>query len=235
MSEARIDDLLDELVAPFGARADGWDDVLSRARRTRRRYAVIAATAAALLLVPTAVALRGEITGLFQGTPAPPAVSTSFEAHNRIADMATQQGFGEKFPHADVSKAHGVLEVQSPDGPVDLWAAPSDQGGRCWWVDFANDPEGPDGKYGFGGCDVPGSAPEIDPALVWVEPHPTLQTLWGRVYVPADRVVVELDDGSSRELPVVEGGFLDSLDRGARLERVTAFAGDEEVARWEAQ
>ena len=64
MTEARIDDLLDGLVPPFEPRPDGWDDVLARARGTRRRYVLAAAAAAALLIVPTAVALRGEITNL---------------------------------------------------------------------------------------------------------------------------------------------------------------------------
>jgi hypothetical protein len=235
MNDARIDDLLDELVVPFEPRPGGWADVLRRARRTRRRYALLGAALLALLLVPTGLALRGEITDLFQGTPAPPAVSTSFEANNSIADMATKKGFGARFPHADVSQAHGVLEVQTSDGPEDLWAAPSDQGGKCWWVDFANDPAGPDGQYGFGGCDRLESGSQIDPAVIWVEPHPTLATLWGRVYVPADSVVVELQDGSSSTLPVVEGGFLASFERGARLERVTAYDDGHEVASWQAQ
>jgi hypothetical protein len=234
MSDARIDDLLDELVAPFEARPEGWADVVRRVHHTRRRYVLVGVALVALVLVPAAVALRGEISDLFTGTPAPPAVSTSFEANNRIADMALRRGFGDRYPHADVARAHGVLEVQTSDGPLDLWVAPNDQGGNCWWVDFAGDPEGPDGKYGFGGCDTPDAA-AIEPAMVWVAPHPDLVTLWGRVHVPADRVVVELQDGSSSTLPVVEGGFLASFPQGSLLERVTAYDGDEQVASWRAQ
>jgi hypothetical protein len=230
-----IDHLLDELVEPFELRPDGWDDVLARSRRARRRYVLAVAAAAALLLVPTAVALRGEITGLFQGTPAPPAVSTSFESSNRMADYATQRGFGDRFPHADVSRAHGVLEVQTSDGPEDVWAAPDDQGGQCWWVDFANDPAGPGGKYGYGLCDTnPPDAPDIEPGLTWLEPHPSLMTLFGLVHVQADRVVVRLKDGSTLTLPVVEGAFLASVDKGAQLDHVAAYDGDEQVATWEA-
>jgi hypothetical protein len=234
MTDTSLDDLLDELVAPFEPRDDGWADVIERADRRRRRRLLVAVAATAAVLVVGGVAVAGEIADLFLGTPAPPAVSTAFESHNRVADMATQKGFGDKFPHADVSRAHGVMEIQTPDGPEQLWAAPSDQGGRCWWVDFANDPSGPGGKYGFGGCDEVDPGVTIDPGLVWVEPHPALATLWGRVYVPADRVVVELKDGSTRELPVVEGGFLASFDRDAQLDRVTAYDGDEQVAAWTA-
>ena len=233
MTETRIHEVLDELVPSFEPRDDGWSDVLKRARGTRRRFAVVGAALLALVLVPTSFALRNRITDLFQGTPAPPAVSDRFEASNRMADMATKKGFGDKFPHAVVSQAHGVLEVQTPDGPEDLWAAPDDQGGKCWWVDWANDPVSAAGQFGFGGCDVPTSG-TIDPGVIWVEPHPALETLWGRVYVQADRVVATLKDGAPLTLPVVEGGFLASLDRGDRLERATAYDGDQEVASWEA-
>ena len=98
---------------------------------------------------------------------------------------------------------------------------------------FANDPAGPDGKWGFGGCDVLDAEATIDPATVWVEAHHALVTLWGRIFVPADRVVVELQDGSSSTLPVVEGGFLASLDRGARIAHITAYDGGDQVATWD--
>jgi hypothetical protein len=239
MTEARIDDLLDRLVAPFEPRPDGWDDVLARAGRARRRYVLVAALAVALLVVPTAVALRGEITSLFEGTPAPPAVSNTFEGGNRVADMATQKGFGDRFPHADVSKAHGVLEIQTVYGPQELWAAPNDQGGTCWFWDFANDePVDPArAQPGSGSCDdgehhSDGHSGSIATSIGWELAHPAVSTLFGRVDVSADRAVVQLGDGSTRTLPVVEGAFLASLDKGARLEHITAYDGDDQVATW---
>jgi hypothetical protein len=35
-------------------------------------------------------------------------------------------------------------------------------------------------------------------------------------------------------VPVVEGAFLASLDKGARLEHITAYDGDDQVAMWSA-
>jgi hypothetical protein len=235
MTEARIDDLLDGLVTPFEPRPDGWDDVLARAGRTRRRYVLVAAAAVALLIVPTAVALRGEITNLFQGTPAPPAVSTEFAAANRVADMATQKGFGDRFPHADVSRAHGVLEIQTIYGPQDVWAAPNDHGGTCWFVDFANDAPVEPGRAqpGSGTCDTGKDRESIATSLGWERPHPAVSTLFGLVPAQADRVIVVLKDGTTRTLPVVEGAFLASLDRDAQLDHITAYDGDEQVASWE--
>src|SRR5438132_6103380 len=234
-----IEDLLNEIVAPFEDRSGGWNDVLSRARRARRRYALIAAAVSALVLVPTSVRRRGELSDRSQGPPAPPAVSTWF------ADQLTQKGFATKFPHADVARAHGVLEVETSDGPEDLWVAPDDQGGQCWFIDFADDPPGPGGQYGFGGCyPVPqgltlgttrhGTYVVIDPRLrvpatdvdwgaVWISLHPALQTLWGRVRVPAARVEADLADGSTLRLPVVESFFLASLSKNTRVTQIRAY------------
>jgi hypothetical protein len=227
MTESRIDKLLDEHVPAFEPRSDGWEDVLTRAHTTHRRYAALAVAALALLLVPTAVALRGQIADLFQGTPAPPAVSTSFESDNKIADLATQKGFGARFPHVDVAKAHGVIQIQTPDGPQELWAAPNDQGGVCWFIDFANDPAPNGVKPGRGGCDTSASAPtpaEIDfEGPGWDISHPSLYTVDGRVNVDAATVKVTFADGSNIRLPVVEGLFLGSLNQEVKVTQVTAY------------
>jgi hypothetical protein len=234
-----IENALDELMPEFEPRGGGWDDVLRRARRTRRRYGLAAVAVAALLVVPAALGLHG----LFQGTPAPPAVKSWF------ADSLTRQGFRTKFPQADVSQAHGVLEVQTSDGPEDLWVAPNDRGGSCWFIDFANDPPGPDGQYGFGGCYPwadfalgrsqkgayamiwPSGRPstDIDWGAVWINPHPTLQTLWGHLNVSATRVEVDLANGSTLHLSVVESFFLASLSKDDRVTEIRAY--DEAGAR----
>ena len=227
MTEPLIDQLLDEHVPAFEPRSDGWDDVLARAHTTRRRFAAMLVAAVALLLVPAAFALRGQITDLFEGAPAPPAVSTSFEANNKVADMATQKGFGARFPYADVSKAHGVIRIQTADGPQELWAAPNDQGGVCWFIDYANDPAPNGVKVGSGGCDTSAFArPPADIGFegpVWEITHPSLYTVDGRVNVDAATVQVAFADGSTMTLPVVEGLFLGSLERNVKVTQVTAF------------
>jgi len=141
-----------------------------------------------------------------------------------MADLATQKGFAAKFPQADVSKAHGVIEIQTADGPQDLWAAPDDQGGQCTFIDFANDPAGPNGQYGFGGCGPsPPPSSNISWGDVWVRPHPTLLTVYGQVYVDAAAVQLTLDDGSTVSLPVVERLFLGSLEKSAKVTQLTAY------------
>jgi len=227
MTDTRIDQLLDDYVPAFEPRSDGWEDVLGRVRTTRRRYAVLAVVALALLLVPTAVALRGQITDLFEGSPPPPAVSGFFRTNNQMADMALQKGFGARFPHADVGKAHGVIEIQTADGPLDLWVAPNDRGGVCWFIDYANDPA-PNGVHpGLGSCDT--SASSRGPASIafdgpgWDITHPSLYTVSGRAYSDAATVQVAFADGSKTTLPVVEGLFLGSLDRPVKVTQATAY------------
>lgn len=234
MSDTRIDDLLDELVPPFAPSGHGWDDVLARAQSVRRRYALVAVAAFALALVPTAIAFRGRITDLFRGTPAPPAVTTSFEANNRIADLATQKGFGDKFPRVDVSRIRGLLEIQTADGPQDVWAAPNELGGTCWFVDWAKD-AAPNGvQPGQGACGHIERDGSLGVNYGWDIRHPTLETLFGQADARADRLVVELKDGSRDTVPVVEGVFLASFPNGTQLERITAYSGHERVGTWQA-
>jgi Sigma-70 region 2 len=95
---------------------------------SRRPRLVLVVALPGLVVVPAALTFGGRIVDLFEGTPAPPPVSTVFTGNNRFAEMAMRAGFATRFPHVDVSKAHGVIQIQTADGPEDLWAAPNDLG-----------------------------------------------------------------------------------------------------------
>src|ERR1041385_3132817 len=60
--------------------------LLLRRVGSHRRF-VLAVVLAAFALVSAAVAVGGKILDLFEGTPAPPAVSESFAGWNKSADM----------------------------------------------------------------------------------------------------------------------------------------------------
>src|SRR3954454_10462102 len=107
----------------------------ANARRQWRPVLVGAAIVVALALAGVGLAAG---FGAFEGTPAPPDVSTNFKQLNGFANAAVQKGFSLTFPQTDVSKAHGVVEIETPDGPEDLWAAPNSQGGQCYLIDWAN-------------------------------------------------------------------------------------------------
>lgn len=225
--------MMDELLHTFRydvAEPDGEtaERILARATRPAgRRNAfrfrprlALGIAVAVLVLIPTGVAFGGKLASLFEGTPAPPDVSTSFGNFNRMADLAVQQGFARKWPQVDASKAHGVIEVQTPDGPEDMWAAPNDQGGQCYFIDFSNDPVGQHGRYGFGGCDT---TEKIGYGDVWTYVHPDLMTIYGSVQVDAATVRLTLDDGSTATLPVVEHLFLGSAAKGVKVDAVAAL------------
>lgn len=203
-------------------------------RRSRRPRLMLAFTAAALVLVPSAIAFGGKVVDLFEGTPPPPAVSIAYATINRTADQAVREGFTAKFPHADMTKLAGVIEIQTADGPEDLWTAPNSQGGYCWFVDFPSDPASESGQSGNGTCDT--ATPPISKIMLgtfWALSHPSLSTVSGRVYVDAASVQLTLADGSTVTLPVVEGMFLGSLANTDKVERATAYdAGNSKVGEW---
>jgi hypothetical protein len=196
--------------------------------RYHRRFGGVRPVLAAALVVGVLAGAGVGIAagfGAFEGTPAPPDVSTNFKQLNGFATAAVQKGFSLTFPQTDVSKAHGVVEIETPDGPEDLWAAPNSQGGQCYLIDWANDPTLQDGtKYGFNGCEQsPPPASNISISDVWVAGHPDLMTVYGSVYVPAATVQITLDDGSTATLPVIEDLFLGSLPKGTKLGKVVAL------------
>jgi hypothetical protein len=196
-----------------------------RRQRNPQRRLVLAVAVAALVLVPTGVAFGGKLADLFEGTPAPPDVSTTFETFNQMADLSVQQGFANRWPQVDVSKAHGAIEVQTPDGPEDMWAAPNDQGGQCYLIDFANDPVGHNGaRESDGGCERQAPTPgDIDFGDFWTFKHPDLKTVYGSVHADAATVRVDFDDGTAATLPVVEHLFLTSTPKDMKADSVTAF------------
>jgi len=221
MMDPHLDGLLDELV-PAEPRA-AWSDVLRRARRSRRRYAAVVAAIALLVLAPATWAA----VDAFEGTPAPPDVATSFGPYERF--VRAQHVLAGDGPQVDASKAHGVIEIDTADGPEDLWAAPDDAGGQCWYIDWAND-KSTDGKYGLSGCEPPQPpASNIEWGDLSVPSHPTLMTFRGSLNVDAATVRVTLDGGSTQRLPVAEHLFLGSFPKGTKVERVTALDADGNV------
>ena len=223
MSEAMIDDLLDVFV-PAVEQLPDWDGVLRRAQRAHRRRILLAAAAAAFVVVPAAYA----VVRAFEGTPAPPQIRGGFSQSNRMADQmnrfAIKQGFHLHERHAVVATAHGVLQVRTSDGPLDLWAARSTRGGVCWFLDYEADLKPDRTPIGGGGCDqAPLLSSKISYSTEWMLPHPTIQALTGRVYVPASSVRVELSNDSTIRLPVVEGFFLGSIPNHVRVRRIDAF------------
>ncbi|HEY3577221.1 MAG TPA: hypothetical protein VGK68_04375 [Gaiellaceae bacterium] len=230
MTDAYLDSLLDDLVTPEPR--DRWNDVHRRAQRSRRRYTAVVAAVAALVLVPATWAA----VDAFDGTPAPQAIHQSFVQFNAGADQMeayiAREGFKRHFPRADASKAHGVLQIATSDGPLDMWAAPEVDGtGTCWFVGWESDMHG-DRAMGGGTC-TEGDDPGINASWEWGAPHPDYTVLHGSVAGDETTLDVTLTDGRTTTLPVVEHLFLAALPRGSKPATIVGrdSAGDV-VERW---
>ena len=113
--EARKQHLLSEIARePTGLRLSLPTTPVFGRPRSWRPLVVVAV--AVIALAGTGVAIAAGL-GAFEGTPAPPDVSTNFTKLNQFADAAIQQGFSTKLPQTDASKAHGVVEIQTPGRP----------------------------------------------------------------------------------------------------------------------
>lgn len=223
MTDAYLDGLLDELVT--AEPREQWYDVRGRARRSRRRYAAVVATLAVLVLTPATWAA----VNAFEGTPAPQSVVQNFlQWDARAAALSAAQaraGFAAHVPTADASKAHGVLQLQTGDGPLDLWAAPGTDGGTCWFIGWESDLNRPYGAYGFGGCapQTPTDGRKISWGEVNLPPlHPNYWILNGYVYGDASTVEVTLSNGESTTLPLVERLFIAAFDSDTKIASFTA-------------
>jgi hypothetical protein len=211
MMDSYLDGLLDELVT--AEPRERWNDVLGRARRARRRYLAAVATVAALVLAPAAWA----ITQAFEGKPAPQSIKSAFQFNNKM-DARIAKALGRRQPRAIASKAHGVIQVQTEDGPLDLWAAPASGGGRCYFVGWQSDIHETNAS-GTSTC-VPGtarannagsSAHNLEVSWGGDYAHRNYRVVAGYAYGGAATVRVTMSNGTTKTLPVVEGLFLDAL------------------------
>ena len=161
MSEAYLDHLFDELVTAEPQPA--WNDVLGRARHSRRRYGVLVAAVALFALAPAAWA----IDDAFFGSAPPPEIQSRAAFLNEQAPLAVANAAAAGWPDpeqygttADISQLRGVMQVHTPYGPLDVWAAPSSIGGLCYWTEYESvlkaSPEQMAEPGGGGGCTMAG-------------------------------------------------------------------------------
>lgn len=227
-----------------------WLDVRRRARRDprgHRRIFVLAAIAAVLLIASTAtLAVGGTLHDLFFGRPAPPLIKKAFVQQNKMSRQMRdwQRLHGERpasvLPQIDAARAHGVVAVKTPDGPLTLWAAPAIGGTQqCWFVDFdADQHRGRRSAIGSGSCEqAPAPPSKIQWGYEWTITHPTLKELAGRLYVDAATLVVSAPGSRPRRIPVIHRFFVAAFPRAVKTpRRLVALDNDGRVvARYAAQ
>jgi hypothetical protein len=214
MSETYLDDLFDRLVTVEPRPA--WNDVLARNRRSRRRLGALAAAVALLVLAPAAWAIDGS----FFGSPPPPDITSEAAAMNRLVPQAVADAKAAGWPNpeqygttADLSELGGLIQVQTPDGPLDVFAAPSSNGGLCYFMAFEADiaPGSRSGAGPGGGCTQPGGLAknysiEIDSG------HPDVYLDYGytdNAHATSAQVTMKVGENVlSKTAPVVDGFYL---------------------------
>jgi hypothetical protein len=199
---------------------------------TRRRLVVIALTGLlSALLVTPALGIGGRVLDLVQGTPAPPEVQTFFATSDAYPDAARDPDEVGKALHdrgplpVIASEARLAFAIETPDGPVHIWTAPTKDGQHCslyqWgdplpngqlpltniaWGGQGERPLPVNGMAGCDGTDLGGPGPmKIVGVYTPLRPSVSMVRVW--FYDPTiTQIEVELQDAPPVSLPVVAVG-----------------------------
>ncbi len=230
---------LERLVNPIDD--SDWLDVQRRVRgmrRPRRVIAFAAGIAAAAVLAVPAFGVGGRLLDLIDGSPAPPEVKTYFAADNQsrqqlfAAAAAAGQVLRDRYAQVSPEGARGIAAIESADGPIYLWAAPTTDGRQCWLIQAGS--EAATGRpYGLGACDGASPTASMATGTFWTAERPNVQIVHARVY---DAAIVSVEallaDSGPLTLPVVSGHALGTIAKGNRVEAfVGRNAAGDEVAR----
>jgi hypothetical protein len=231
-----VRDALDRAVPPISNGGGDWDDVLRRAdanvvalRRPRRRIWVAIAAAAALvaLVVNPAFGIGGRVLDWFEGSPAPEEVKRGLsELDGPPEDIAALFGG----PRVRADEARGVIALETSAGLAYLWAAPTDDGGWCWYTQMPEVPvEGGTTSSAAITCNSFSSAAERLQVGSSGEESTGLTLVEGRVQSPITSVELELGDGSREPVKLVNGFFLAEVPTGREAEAVIGRDADGDV------
>ncbi len=238
-------DLLEQQFSPLKNPIDDsdWLAVRRRAWRPWRRAALVAVVAAtAALLVAPAFGIGGRVLDLIQGRPAPPAVQTMFAGENEARQQhfahaaAAGAAMHDRFSAVIPGEARGVASIETPDGPIHLWVAPTEDGRQCWMIQTSEDPV--TGRpYGGGSCDGIDQTGAIRPeGPMWTIERPNILTMHVRVYDDTiKRVQLEFEGAPGMSLPVVSGHALGTMPKQSPVNPLSVVglnADGEVVASW---
>lgn len=206
-----------------------------RPSRRRGPLAAIAASAAVLgvLLVTPAFGIGGKLVDLIQDKPAPSEVKSYFASNNkqRVKMFAFAEKAGaslhDQFSPVMADEARGVFALESPDGPIFLWVAPTEDGRQCWLLQAMATPGG------TGSCDATDEQRPMRPETLWTEDRPSVKIVHARIYDDAiTQVDVVLDSAPEVSIAVVAGHALGTVSQDARIVALAGRNADgDEVAR----
>src|SRR3954464_7884418 len=196
-----------------------WRAVQRHTRRPLRRAALVAAAApAAALVVAPAFGIGGRVLDLIHGSPAPPEVQTSFADSNALRERlfknaeAAGDELHDRYSPVVPGEARGIAEIETEDGPIYLWAAPTEDGRQCWLIQTGSEPT--TGRpYGPGSCDGIDRTGSLQPeGPMWTFLRPSVLTFHVRVYdEQITRVELEVEGADELSLPVASGHALGTI------------------------
>jgi hypothetical protein len=237
----------DPLAAQFALTANPLDDsdwlaVRRAAHRPRRRRCAAAAAVAfaAVLIAAPAFGLTHRLAELIQGSPAPPSVQQTFALDNTMRERlleeapAATEALKDRYSPTIAAEARGVAAIQSADGPVYLWAAPTEDGRQCWLIQAGADPSD-NRPYGYGACDGLTHG-VLAPDGFWTIERPSVKIVHVRVYDDAIATLdVDVEGGETVSLPVASGHALGTVAKDAKITAYVALdAAGERVAQVDA-
>jgi hypothetical protein len=180
----------------------------------------------AVLLVTPAFGIGGRLVDVIAGEPAPEEVKSELRGLNEVPEPVLEL-LDDLSPEVNADEARGVMSVQTARGPVQLWVAPTEDGGFCAYIESPAQSSSACGNNADFGLPRPGLSMDLrDERLVF-----------GRVvgWKPGDRVELELDDGQRLRARVVDGWVLHEFPVGTTLIRAHLLRGGAIVATQEVQ
>ena len=187
-----------------------WDDVRrraglgrSRGRWVRAKTFAIAAGVAALVVAP-ALAISTGIIPWFRGEPAPPTVQAGF---GKISEHALPEQIGQRI---EVEKATGVVAIESPEGIIRLWTAPTASGGRCRLIQIGDGADARDFSFS---CSTLAPGSPVAASYSGFPGRDDYAIVSGEAAAHVNEVGVAFADGSRQTVPILDGYFLGVVDR----------------------
>jgi hypothetical protein len=188
-----------------------------------------------VLVVTPAFGIGGELLDLIQGKPAPPEIKSYFASNNkqrvRMFAFAEKAGAAlhDRFSPVLANEARGVFAIESPDGPIFLWAAPTEDGRQCWLLQATRETPG----GGVASCDGADEPRPMRAETLWSENRPNVTIVYARIYDDAiTRVDVVLDAAPEASLAVAAGYALGTVSKDEKIAAAVGRNADgQEVAR----
>jgi hypothetical protein len=199
------------------ARRAARDDLIARieAARSSRHWPRLAVVFAALALAAVTAASALALYDFIAGDPAPPDVT------RLIVEEGTAERIGPIFsgnPDALAKAAHGVAALETSEGRVLLWAAPTRGNAICYFVEFERLSERRGSPQGETNCVYRPLATEPSPTVpvFYVLHRATIEgtelaILVGWTNESVQSLALRSPNGDERELALFENFFIAAI------------------------